>query len=233
MIIEHKNLRIFFGDQTSRVSVQDLQAGSISAPVQQLINQEKLHKASGRQVHGDAIIEVIVAGDCWREQEADALQTALFAVGLAVFTADCLPIVLYDSVHHAFSVVHSGWKGALAGIAQKAVQSMQYTYQTQLNQIEIFLGPAARGCCYEIQSDLYDLILKQGATESVAFKDGKIYFDLSLFVVERLVNLGISSANIYTNNNVCTICTQGYCSYRNEKEHAGRQITLAWQKDLR
>lgn len=233
MMIEHKNLCIFFGDASTSISVPDLKGGKLNPAIQQLLTQKQLYIASGEQVHGDVIVDVVESTDFYRTSVADALQTKLFDMGLAVFTADCVPLVLYDHAHHAVAVVHIGWKGALLGIAQKTVRSMQATYGTNVQEVEVFVGPAVRSCCYEIGHDVYDQILQQEVTQAIALRNGKIYFDVTLFVIERLVNLGISAANIYTNNNVCTVCNPNYCSYRKDKEQAHRQITLAWQKDLR
>ena len=56
--------------------------------------------------------------------EGDALLEDTPGSVVAVKTADCLPILLVDERHRAVAAVHAGWRGTVAGIAQRAVEAM-------------------------------------------------------------------------------------------------------------
>ena len=54
----------------------------------------------------------------------DSMITTLPNVLLCVSTADCVPVFLYDPIGHVAAMVHSGWRGTLAGIAANTVRVM-------------------------------------------------------------------------------------------------------------
>ena len=47
-----------------------------------------------------------------RKIKADAIITDQKKLPIAVLTADCVPILLYDSKRNMIAAVHAGWKGA-------------------------------------------------------------------------------------------------------------------------
>ncbi|MBU1206801.1 MAG: polyphenol oxidase family protein [Proteobacteria bacterium] len=84
-----------------------------------------------RQVHGDRVVVFAGGsqqpGDLWR-QEGDALITCLPGYALSVFTADCLPVLLFDPVQQAVSIVHAGWKGTAKAISLKAAVRIHFIH---------------------------------------------------------------------------------------------------------
>ena len=52
----------------------------------------------------------------------DAVMTDVKDACIGVSTADCVPIIIYDSEHHAACVVHAGWRGTVARIAENAIK---------------------------------------------------------------------------------------------------------------
>ena len=84
-----------------------------------------------RQVHGTEIVRALRrdAGRGARDYadalaDADALITNDSGVPLMLCFADCVPVLLYDPVHHAAGVVHAGWKGTVARIAAQTIVRM-------------------------------------------------------------------------------------------------------------
>ena len=157
----------------------------------------------------------------------DYLITDKKKCGIGVVTADCLPIVIYDPIHHASGIVHAGWRGLVAGVFQAVVQDMANKFKRSPASLEIYVGPAAGPCCYEVQQDFIDNFKKYGNEQLFFRKKGfKTYFDSQAFVIVLARSLGIKEEKIYTRYNVCTICSLSFCSYRREKENARRQITM-------
>ena len=94
--------------------------------------------ATVRQVHGASVVEVRESGD---HGEADGLFTVEAGLPLAVFTADCLGVVLHGPGRVA--VVHAGWRGVAAGAVGNAV--------ARLGDVgSAHIGPHIRPCCFEV-----------------------------------------------------------------------------------
>jgi polyphenol oxidase len=96
-----------------------------------------------RQVAGDTVLRVSEAG---LAGEADALITAEPDLCLSVAIADCVPVALVGE--REIAMVHSGWRGTLAGVSGKAARELQGP------TIRAYIGPSIRHCCYEVSPDL-------------------------------------------------------------------------------
>ena len=141
----------------------------------------------------------------------DYLITNCSNVGLGIVTADCLPVIIYDSKNNVVAAVHSGWKGAVNEILLKVFEKMKEQFNTDLNDVYAFLGPSAKACCYEVQSDFVNNLVCSNIVE----RNSKLFFDLSGFVKEQLLHLGVFENHIDSRVNICTICDHNFCSHRN------------------
>src|SRR5450631_2305950 len=84
-----------------------------------------------KQIHGDDI--VIVQGGVKTAKgcpDADAYITDEKNLPIAIRTADCVPVFIYDSIHHVIGLAHAGWRGTYKSIALKTVQKMQEKYKS-------------------------------------------------------------------------------------------------------
>jgi len=99
---------------------------------------------TGHQVH-EALVAVVDRPDYTREELRgyDAYITNLRGCAIAVRTADCIPILMYDPVSRAAAAVHAGWKGTVKRIVQKAVDAMAENYGVSLGHSGIESGSAA------------------------------------------------------------------------------------------
>ena len=96
-----------------------------------------------RQVAGDTVVGVSGPG---LAGEADALVTTEPDLCLSVAVADCVPIALVGE--NRVAMVHSGWRGTLAGVSGKAARELGGT------GVRAYIGPSIRRCCYEVSEDL-------------------------------------------------------------------------------
>ncbi len=71
-----------------------------------------------KQTHSD-IVNVVDKFD--ENLEGDALITKSKNLGLAISTADCTNIYLYDSENKVIAAVHSGWMGTEKRILEKTL----------------------------------------------------------------------------------------------------------------
>ena len=73
-----------------------------------------------------------------------------------VKTADCVPILIGDTVTGAFAAIHAGWRGTLAEIATKTLKRMSANYNSKPGDVVVAIGPSAGSCCYEVGTDVID-----------------------------------------------------------------------------
>ncbi len=81
-----------------------------------------------KQVHEDKINTVSSFGSCG---ESDALITTKKNLGLAISSADCPAIFIYDPVQKVIAAVHSGWKGTEKKILMKTIQKLKNEFNVK------------------------------------------------------------------------------------------------------
>lgn len=163
--------------------------------------------------------------------QGDFLITHMPKVGLGIMAGDCLPIVFFDTVNAVIAIVHAGWRGSLAGIAQKVAFEMQQKYGTQFEHVRVFFGPSAKVCCYEIdEAFMANLDMCSYTHQVVQHHGDKLYFDLPLFNRLQLEDIGIRKEAFRLDYNSCTIENNTFFSYRRQGEKSGRQMTVVCVK---
>lgn len=180
-----------------------------------------------KQTHSSDVI-IINADDCQSElvlfdKMGDAIITQQKNIGIGVLTADCLPVVLIDDANQAIAVIHAGWRGLYQHIITKTIDAMTIAFKTDASALQAFLGPSAGVCCYEVQHD-FVMQFQDGVIEK---RDQRHFFDGIATAIAELEKNGLSKQAINTAHHQCTLCSTAYCSYRREKENAGRQPTIA------
>lgn len=177
------------------------------------------------QVHGG---EAGCAGQADRGKliaGVDALVTGEKGLPLAVFTADCLPVFLYDAVSGAVGLAHAGWRGSAKKVTTRAVELMREKFGTLPEGLYAGFGPAIRSCCFEVGDDFEGVF--PGYLDK---RGGRNYLNLAQANKDELLSLGVRKENI-SDCGVCTRChKESFFSYRREKENAGRMISLVMLK---
>lgn len=95
-------------------------------------------------------------------ESTDAVMTDVSGVCIAVSTADCIPVLLYDACHHAACAVHAGWRGTLARIAEKAVAAMAEVYGSRPSGLVAQIGPGISLDSFEVGQEVYDAFSAAG-----------------------------------------------------------------------
>lgn len=131
-----------------------------------LANRERFFRSIGgakmcavtlRQIHSDIACGVSAASPqavADGPPKADAVFTREPGVILVVQIADCVPILLADTKHHAIAAIHSGWRGTVQRIAQKTLGRMQMEFGTDPHDVIAAIGPCIGQSCYEVGSDV-------------------------------------------------------------------------------
>jgi YfiH family protein len=102
------------------------------------------------QVHGRVVAKATAPGG---HGEADAIWTAVPGLPVAIFTADCLGVVIRSN--EAVGVAHAGWRGAAAGVVGALIDEMSRAGHVPT---EAALGPGIRPCCFEVGPEVIALI---------------------------------------------------------------------------
>ncbi len=174
------------------------------------------------QVHGNTIwpVDKRLSRPEDSIREADGIMTRLKKQMIAIRTADCLPVFIYDQHREGIALVHAGWKGAKGAIVQEAVKAIRQQWQSDSKDLKIVLGPGIRPCCYEVGSE-FQSIFSQG----IEFRSGKYYLDLPMIVRMQFLQVGVRPEQIY-NCDLCSCCCPEFFSYRRESGQAGRMIAI-------
>lgn len=162
------------------------------------------------------------------EKNGDFIITNLKNIAIGILTADCLPIIFYDTINNVTAIAHAGWKGTINNIANITFKNMKENFGTECKTTSIFFGPSAKPCCYEVGSDFLTSIDPIFASKTLIIKQNKYYFDLPLYNKLLLEQDGFENFNLL--NNICTICNVNFCSARREKENSRRQINIIMLK---
>lgn len=145
-------------------------------------------------------------------ENCDAIITDLPDFALMVMVADCLPICLMDKKLGVIAVVHSGRNGTFLRILQKTISAMKLNFGCDVQNLEMFVGPHIKSCCYEVSDELANIAKNSFGAE---FCDGR-FIDLSAINVKMALEEGLKLENI-TTSNICTHCSnEPYFSYRKD-----------------
>ncbi len=200
---------------------------------------ENFPLVSLRQVHGDRVHvfegnDQSIAG-IW-EQEGDALLTKVPGIALGVFTADCLPIFLYEPAKKVIGIVHAGWRGTAAGVAAKALKKMKEVFQCEGREVKAALGPCIGPCCYEVDGPVKKAFEEAGFPwDLISYPqgEGKWLLNLPRANSIQLERAGISKWNLEALN-LCTSCrVNEFYSYRRGDRARGRQLNFIVLKSAR
>ena len=162
-----------------------------------------------RQVASDGVVRVSGAGFAG---DADALVTSEEDLCLAVAVADCVPVALVGV--RDVGMVHSGWRGTLAGLAGKAAGEMG-----DPALLRAYIGPCIRECCYEVSEELAQEFANRFGSDVVCGRrnlslPAAIQVDLERCGAMEVLDLGL-----------CTGCLPDlFYSHRKQRPLTGRSL---------
>lgn len=200
------------------VEIEPFKSVAQKINVPRLVALNQTHSIHGSVISDDDISFTV---------DGDYLVTNQINVGLGILTADCVPVILYDVKNHVIAAIHAGWRGTIAGIVPKAFEHMKTLWQSNADTMQVFIGPSAKACCYQVQEDFLQQVPLEFAKKVMIKKQGRWYFDTVQLIVLQMQEIGISASAINTNFNLCTMCDHRFFSHRRQAVNAGRQITVA------
>jgi len=153
--------------------------------------------------------------------DTDALVTNVKNLALAVFTADCLPVFLYDPKTPAIGLAHAGWRSTQENITFKVIQFMREVLKTKAQDLYVIFGPSIRSCCYEVGREF-----AKSPEEGLVRRNNRYYLDLVFLNQSQAKASGVPESKIL-DSKICTYCQNNYFfSYRKEGKNCGRNMSL-------
>jgi polyphenol oxidase len=176
--------------------------------------------AYATQVHGATCL--VPQGPGWAGT-GDALATRHEDLVLAVGTADCLAVLLWDSTRPAVAAAHAGWRGTVAGVVPHAVSALA-ALGSDPARLRAALGPRIGPCCFEVGPE----VAERFRPEDVRDDRGRLTVDLAQAVTRQLVLAGLDPASVRDaatdlEGGACTACDPArYYSHRRDHGRTGR-----------
>ena len=119
--------------------------------------------------------------------KADAVITNQAKLPIAILTADCVPILLYDKKKNTVAAIHAGWKGAFKDIITRVINFMSKKGSKKKDIIAV-IGPCIASYNYNVGKEFEKRFIKKSKRNKIFFKNKKniIYFDLPNYVKSQL-----------------------------------------------
>lgn len=196
--------------------------------------------------------QVVTSSAAWppKSIEADGVISEADET-VAVYTADCLPVLIADTQQRRVAAVHGGLKGVMAGVLQQAVARLVTTGSAP-QHLQVAIGPSIGACCYELGADILQQMRDTPALAGVPLvwqaspvarasavrptapqHANSLRFDLPALARQLLQREGIPAAQIDVLD-MCTYCqAEAQASYRrNTHSGEGYALRFSWIRCL-
>ena len=164
-----------------------------------------------------------------RHIPADAVATNIVDLGVGIMTADCSPILAYEPESGFILAIHAGWKGALAGVCETALNYLA-GLDVNIKNFSVAIGPTISSKYYEVKIDFVEFFIETDPNFEKFFikKDDNYFFDLTLFIQSRFNLFGVYDI---VNLELCTYENPGLFfsnrkAYHNSERDFGRMASI-------
>ena len=217
------SIQHFVTDRCSHSNTKEFTLSLSSSPDRAMVvkNRSLLASAMGvddcelyfpSQVHKTKILNV--TRHTLREElsETDALVTIEPRICIAVMSADCVPILLYDRKNQAVGAVHSGWRGTVARILEKSLHQMSRLFGTRGEDLYAGIGPSVSTESYEVGEEVMEEVKSSFKNNNVLLtptQNGKAKLNLWKANSIQLEEFGVPITQIEVSN-LCTVKNNQY-----------------------
>ncbi|MCY3990097.1 MAG: peptidoglycan editing factor PgeF [Caldilineaceae bacterium] len=191
------------------------------------------HPVRTHQVHSTDVAEVGWEDAGARQQGCDALITDSVGLPLFLVFADCVPIVIYDPVHHVLGACHAGWRGTVHGMADAALRAMEAAYGTDAADVHVGIGPSIGPESYEVGEEVIEMAISVLPSGERYFRRhgcdrANPCFDLWQANIEQLKAAGVPGEQIELSGIDTARRTDDFYSHRAERGRCGLFGLLTW-----
>lgn len=174
-----------------------------------------------RQTHSDHVCWMDEAG---RPEDTDAVIVSKSGLCACVKTADCIPVLVYDSAERKVAAIHAGWRGTVARIVAKTISLMDSAPEN----LHAIIGPGISQDSFEVGDEVYEKFEQEGfPMEHIARKypclQGGERWHIDLWEANRWMLEQAGVKDIYTEG-TCTMQSMKFYSARRETINTGRNM---------
>ena len=220
----YKSLNCGYGSNDNKINIKkNLEI------VAKKINCNSKNIVTMKQVHGNKVFYLSSKKKIKNKLVCDSILTNKKGIAIAVLTADCVPILIFDKRKKIIAAIHAGWKGAFKDIINKTVKKFLKLGSKKKNLL-VSIGPCISQKNYEVRTEFFKKFLIKDKVNKKFFKKKN---DKYLFNLRKFVNYQFTKNNI---NNIDHIKkdtfsdTKNFYSYRRslfKKEvDYGRNISI-------
>ena len=161
------------------------------------------------QVHSNKTI-IINKKNYLSSLKADGMITQDKDICIAVLTADCCPIFIFDNESKFICCLHVGWKGAYYNIIENAISQI-VKIQPKIIKINAVIGPCLNKKNFEVSNDFKSNFIKKNLDYQKFFKTynskNKILFDMRALIkfqllANNIINIEDINLDTYSNENL-------------------------------
>ena len=171
------------------------------------------HLLTAYQIHSP---DVIVAREPFSGErpKADAIVTDRPGIAVGASSADCGPVLFADPQARVVGAAHAGWKGALSGVLENTIATMESLGARRENIVAV-LGPSISAENYEVGPEFVERFVAADPANISYFepsgRPGHAMFDLNRYTVDRLAAAGVTAEALFR----CTYAEEDlFYSYR-------------------
>jgi polyphenol oxidase len=183
---------------------------------------------SVHQIHGNTVFVLEDNPDYLREfaPQADAIISNIPGSSIAVLTADCTPILLFDPLTGSIGAVHAGWRGTVQDIIGQTIRAMGDRYGVDPVNLHMSIGPCIQKNNFKIGPEVVEAFNRLDLTQTTVYHQSQWFGDLPLANNLLAQRAGVLAHKISDSG----LCTYGepelFFSYRRDGERSGRMQSV-------
>lgn len=179
-----------------------------------------------KQVHGDSVTVVDEGGNCG---ESDAVITDKLNLGLAISSADCPAIFLYDFQTKVIAAIHSGWRSSEKKILLKVLVKLEAEFNCSPKSMIAYIAPSINQKNYEVGEEVAKLF----NDKYVLKRNFKYFLDLKALNFDILLDFGLLKKNIQISELCSYEMKELLHSYRRDGAKSGRALGIIAMRDYK
>ena len=161
----------------------------------QLVFPKQTHTASVKTIT-NGFFDSIMEAQKHFLNETDAVITNLRGICVAVKTADCVPVLLYDPKRKVVAAVHAGWRGTVQNIVFVTIHKMIQEFGTDPADLIAGIGPSISPELYEVGEEVWKQFDPEFYLASNPEKADKKLLNLWSANYQQLIKAGVPEEQI-------------------------------------
>lgn len=196
------NAAVVLGNRMRLLAAINEQVVNVSPDNKQCSGIKHLHWVN--QIHGKQIHDIDATALSMQPLAADAMVSQQDDVGLAIMTADCVPIVLYQPATGQIAAIHAGWQGLACGVIQATAERFGSG-----GKVMAWIGVCISQNNYEVGCDVRDK-LRKGCLENQLLTTADMAKFNQRYVINSADDININSNARYLHKTVAkpSSCTK-------------------------